>query len=106
MHDGALMDAVGERWRFTLKRRWPANTAKEAARAFDVDERTVERWLAGAAPRTAVLLRAARQWGWSFLAEVMEPAAGPAPSDLQAGIEIAAIRHRLDALDQRIRAEG
>ena len=45
--------AVGERWSAALRRVYPVHTAKQAARAFDVDPRTAEAWLAGQAPADA-----------------------------------------------------
>jgi len=63
--------AIGARWAAALRRRHVS--AKEIARAFDVEVRTAEGWLQGHAPYAKYLLRAWRLHGAAVVAEVLAP---------------------------------
>lgn len=67
-------DAIGRRWAEALRRRYRGEAAaKTVARAFDVQVRTAEGWLAGQAPYAKYLLRGWRLHGAALVAEVLAP---------------------------------
>lgn len=64
---------VGARWAAALRRRYPQNTTKLAARAFSASENTVKAWLDGQAPQNKHMQRAIVLHGPNILAEVHAP---------------------------------
>lgn len=99
----ANSEDAGKRWAASLRRRYPADTAKRIARDFDVYPRTARAWLSGQAPQVKVLIRAWHLHGFAIIAEVLAPSAEDATemalrSDLQAlGSRLEDLRLKLEA---------
>lgn len=99
---GAGEREIGQRWAAALRRRYPGGfAAKRIARAFDVDARTAESWLAGQAPFAKYLLRAWRLHGGAMVAEVLAPDDGEAKAALNEAALIG-IEHQLGKLGDEL----
>ncbi|MDB5433537.1 MAG: hypothetical protein JWP35_4653 [Caulobacter sp.] len=69
----APLERLGEALREAARRRWPTNTAKEAARAWNLDSTTAENITKGhASERTLTKAAKAERWAlWMALGELM-----------------------------------
>ena len=97
MSGAALTAAVGGRIRLWLKCRWPDDTAKQAARAFDASPRTVKEWLAGQPPSNKHFWAMVARWGWPFLRWVSSPIVSP-EQEAELGQQLADLEAGLRAL--------
>lgn len=99
---------LGQRWAAALKRRYPGQRrgsldVKACAAAMGVSPKTAEHWGGAAAPTRRHLLRAFRQHGWAFLAEVF---GDPLPTEADVRDEVAEARAQLRRLDHRFARLG
>ena len=97
LSSAALTAAVGDRIRLWLKCRWPDDTAKQAARAFDASPRTVKEWLAGQPPSNKHFWAMVACWGWPFLRWVSSPIVSP-EQEAELGQQLADLEAGLRAL--------
>ena len=65
---------IGPRIAGLLRKKYPRNTAKEAARRFKTSPKNVERWLSGKAPTPAFIEEMTMEWGSEFIEDVFTEA--------------------------------
>ena len=93
---------VGQRWATALKKRFPERCrAKYIAKAFSVEVKTAETWLAGGAPQAKHFCTAWRLFGAPVIAEVIAP-----DSDFshwaQADAAVAEIEQKIALINEKL----
>lgn len=84
---------IGRRWACALRKRFAANRAKLIAKAFNVEVKTAESWLAGGGgPQAKHLCTAWRLFGAQIVAEVIAPG-----SSWESGAQADAILNDIEA---------
>lgn len=83
---------IGRRWACALRKRFAANRAKLIAKAFNVEVKTAESWLAGGSPYAKHLCTAWRLFGAQIVAEVIAPG-----SSWESGAQADAILNDIEA---------
>jgi hypothetical protein len=69
----AITYGIGQRVAFWLRKEWPRDTVKQAARELDVSTDTVKGWLQGKPPQNRHFHQMVVRWQQTFLAFVYQP---------------------------------